>query len=84
MTTIIFHATKTRKSNRTFGLGLARPTAKRPRRTGPSDADRSWASYELNKDCRDYFLADDANAELDRRAAQAEADAKVESGFYQF
>jgi hypothetical protein len=85
MTAILFDSTRTRKTTRrTFGLGLVKPADNRPRRSGRSEADRAWATYHLNADCQDYFLAGDPDAELDRRAAQAEADAMIESGFFQF
>ncbi len=71
--TILFDATKPVKTtrNRPFGLGLGRYQAERLP-IGPSDADRAWAAYELNKDARDYdVLVSAEDLRIERLAEEA-------------
>ena len=78
---IIFDSTRPNvKPARPFATGLA--PARRDR-FAPSDADRAWAAYELNKDCTDYAVIEPARA-WDQEAGEAEAQARLDAGISLF
>ena len=83
--TILYHPGRLVNRNTTFGLGIAKPARERRLPVGPSAADRAWAAYELNKDCRDYSV--DTTAEdrrFDRMAADSAEMDRAERGIRGF
>lgn len=69
---ILFDSARIVKSaRRPFGLGIfiQQPD---PAPIGPSDSDRAWAAYELNKDSRDYTVVSTAeDRHLDHLAEES-------------
>lgn len=75
MSILFDSARPVKSSRRPFGVGIF---SRRPVRSpvGPSEADRAWAAYELNKDCRDYDII--ATAEDRRMERLAEESAEMD------